>query len=419
MEVNQVQQSNIDNILNQKDEADNSENINISSTGTSGFNFDRSETSSTTNTNATNKAEQKKKVQSKWDDEEEDDDDEEIQKILEEKSKNAKSLIQSLTISEEDNIYRKFTNSSIPGVQVALGNFKMAFSYLKSQLGICGNYESLKPIMKEVYLSSYSHIQFIPSVPVNEFLLRSGGSSGTSTEPPSPLNGIDIKVLQNKLENGFDLITENNMPDAMKVFRDVIKMAIFSIVRNKSDENAIKEIIYICSEYIYLTRLSMKGDEVKSDKVKYAEVCCAMSTCNLTQSIHKFLIYKKTKVACKGIKNFITALVFIKKMLMYEKELGSEYQNNFDQAKAEFDNYQKIGTNQHTLSFNVNENLPNARQFYCASSLTRIDLSMKSLKCVLCQSISNVEFKGQVCGTCSLSTLGEEVLGFKLMDSYE
>jgi hypothetical protein len=313
-EIKRAQQSNIDNILNQKDEESDAGFGTTVTNEANGFNFGKEDASTISNTN-TNIKDAKKKIESKWNDDE-DEEDEEIQKILEEKAKNSKNIIQSLTIGEDDNIYRKFINSSLPGVQVALGNFRMTLNYLKSQLGINSNYETLKGVMKDLYMSSYSQIQFIPSVPVSELLIRQTKENGVL-----PQNGLNLRSINQKLNIAYDFITENNMPDAMKVFKDILKYSIFFIAADKTEETRIKEIISICSEYIYLTRLNMKADELKSDKVKYAEICCIMTTCKLEVPIHKFLIYKKAKAACKVIKNFITALVFIKKMLMFEKEV--------------------------------------------------------------------------------------------------
>lgn len=413
-EIKRAQQSNIDNILNQEEATETG--FGMSTEGGLGFNFGRGEEGGTPTTPPA-KSEQKKKVASKWTEDEDEEEDEDIKRILEEKSKNAKNVIQSLTIAEDDNIYQQHSSSSLPGIQTALGNFKMTFNYLKSQLGITHNFESLKGVMKDIYMSSYAHIQFIPCVPVNEFRLRQG--KGSMGSPIYPQNGVSIKSLQDKLELGYDMVTENNMPEALKFFQDVIKSTIFFVASDKSEESKVKEIISTCTEYIYLTRLSAKAEESKSDKVKYAEVCCIMTTCNLNVSLHKFLIYKKAKAACKAIKNFITALVFIKKMISFEKELGDEFGSQFEQAKVEFDNFQKIGTNQHNLQFNVNENLPNARQFFDSQNFGRLDLGSKSLKCPLCQSVSSLNSKGQVCGSCNLCSLGEEVLGLKFLESYD
>ena len=105
------------------------------------------------------------------------------------------------------------------------------------------------------------------------------------------------------------------------IFKNILKYAIFYIAIDKSEDIRVREIISICTEYIYLTRLCILADENKADKVKYAELCCIMANCKLEGSIHKFLIFRKAKVACKNIKNFISALVFIKKMMVFEKEV--------------------------------------------------------------------------------------------------
>lgn len=115
------------------------------------------------------------------------------------------------------------------------------------------------------------------------------------------------------------------MSEALKQFRNIIKYCIFFIAPDKQSEDTVKEIINICTEYIYLMRLYLISEENKADKVKYSEYVCMMSICNLKCVIHNFLIYKKAKIACKNIKNFITALAFIKKLLTIEKEVYISY----------------------------------------------------------------------------------------------
>lgn len=307
-ELKRGTQSNLENILNQKeDESEEKDD--------SGFKFEGVDEGK--ENPVISKAENKKKIESKWNDDEEEDDDE-IKKILEEKAKNSKNIIQSLTIAEDDQIYASFSNSTIPGVQIALGNVKVALNFLKTQLGITANLDNLKSVMKNIYLSSYAQVSAVPCLPPNMINLRK-----TKNGILVPQNGITIKNLQDMLEIGFGFVSENNMLEAQNAFRNVINNSIFYIASDKTEENTVKNIILICTEYIYLTKLCQLADQIKSDKVKYAELCCVMSFCKLESSIHKFLIYKKAKVACKNIKNFISSLVFIKKMLFFEKEVNT------------------------------------------------------------------------------------------------
>lgn len=116
-------------------------------------------------------------------------------------------------------------------------------------------------------------------------------------------------------------MTEAEFQEAFKVFSDIIKFAIFFIAADQEEETKVKDIIATCTEYIYFIRLSALSDGFKGDKVKYAETACLMSLCKLESPIHKFLVYKKAKIACKNIKNYITAVAFLKKILAMENEV--------------------------------------------------------------------------------------------------
>jgi hypothetical protein len=116
------------------------------------------------------------------------------------------------------------------------------------------------------------------------------------------------------------------MSDALKMFRDIIKFSIFFIAADKQEENTVRELITACTEYIYLTRLSLQSDAAKSeDKVKYAEICCVMTSCCINSSMIKYLILRAAKTAVKNVGNYMTATMFIKKMLSYEKEVKSYF----------------------------------------------------------------------------------------------
>ena len=355
-----------------------------------------------------------KKISSKWKDEDEEEDDEEIKAMIEEAKKKEIANNANLTQKDDDIISRQ-NKSMIPGIQVALGNFKLAFNYLRSQLGIRENYEALKPIIKDIYLSSYSQFKITPLLPPIEFNLRQQNSKNLGKLLPQ--NGVTMLKLKNMLNKGYDCISNFEMQEAMKVFRDILKNIIFFVATNEEEENEIKNIISICAEYIYLAKISLLADDMKEkDKVKYCELVCLMSVCKLESDEHKFLIYKKAKYCCKNIKNFITALFFIKKMSPFESSLGSTFKKEFNKIKEEIDLFQKIGTNKHQINFDTNENLPCIKDFYSASELKRVGISEKILKCPLCNSVEFTSAKGKVCDTCNLPTLGEEVIGFKVLE---
>ena len=45
-----------------------------------------------------------------------------------------------------------------------------------------------------------------------------------------------------------------------------------------------------------------------------------------------------------------------------------------------------------------------------------VGLNEKIITCPLCNSVELANHKGKICDTCNLSTLGEEVIGFKVLE---
>lgn len=114
--------------------------------------------------------------------------------MLAEAAKKEKVAIVNITQPDNDMIVNRYMNSPIAGIQIALGNLETAFNYLKIQLGITSNYDTLKNVIKDVYMSNYAHIKFIPCVPPKEYILRQ-----TLGESIFPQNGVNFASLKRLL----------------------------------------------------------------------------------------------------------------------------------------------------------------------------------------------------------------------------
>ena len=180
------QQVSIDNILNKEEEESNDVFGQIVTNAN-----DDNEKEDKNNENK--EKEKKNKISDKWKDEDEEEDDEEMQKMIEEAKKKEIANNANLTQKDEDVISRQ-NKSMLPGVQVALGNFKMALNYLRSQVGIRENYESLRPIIKDIYLSSYSQFKIMPYLSPIEFNLRQPNSKALGKLIPQ--NGVTMLKLK-------------------------------------------------------------------------------------------------------------------------------------------------------------------------------------------------------------------------------
>ena len=60
--------------------------------------------------------------------------------------------------------------------------------------------------------------------------------------------------------------------------------------------------------------------------------------------------------------------------------------------------------------------MPNIRGFYSAKEFKRIGINEKVLNCPLCESVEEQSKKGEICDSCLLCTLGEEIIGFKILE---
>jgi len=119
--------------------------------------------------------------------------------------------------------------------------------------------------MKDLYMSNYSQVKFLPFVRSSELNLRSSVNTGNSKIFYNTYN--TIKYLNNKLQSGYDLTTEGETEAALKVFREILKHSLFFVPCNKEEEKEIQNIISICSEYIYLLRLNIVNKEQKVIKI--------------------------------------------------------------------------------------------------------------------------------------------------------
>mmetsp|Transcript_15033 Transcript_15033/g.13190 ORF Transcript_15033/g.13190 Transcript_15033/m.13190 type:complete len:115 (-) Transcript_15033:159-503(-) len=96
-----------------------------------------------------------------------------------------------------------------------------------------------------------------------------------------------------------------------------------------------------------------------------------MGICNLHQT-HKFLALKNAMNLCYKAQNFITAAHLTKSILDLEvKGVFKSKPELVNQYKKYYAAFQKKGTNQHKLSFNIEDltEIEGANGYVCCSSL--------------------------------------------------
>lgn len=358
---------------------------------------------------------QKKKIGGKWgvDDEEEEEDPELLEIEKTEVKVSDKSDIIDLTIPQEDPVDKALRNSAVPGVQLSLNNVKQTFILLKSQLGITNSQiEKLKGIMRDVYTSSFAQFRLAPCGEPTNIKLRQ-----LLNGKVMPTSIVKLERLENMLNTAFDHITNAEVEEASYLFLNIIHLSVFFIASSKEETSRVRAIVSICTEYLLMLKLNAHAEENKSDKVKFAEICLQMTVCKLAKPIHLFLMLKKAKIASKNIKNYLTAVSVLYKLLALKKDLEEYEDISFDKFYNEYETFQKVGKNDKNLSFNLKEiEDKESKEVICAYSLEILDQNRKKLACPLCLASYSEASKGVVCKVCELCKIGEEVLGLRLSD---
>ena len=353
------------------------------------------------------KVEQKKKIASGWDNDEEEEEEVEDEHV-ETTAPQLENL--KLTVKITDLYKDLFRNSNIIGIQAVLGNYSSVQSMMNNQLGIL-NLSQFKTILRDIYLSSHAQIRLNPCSNTSEITIKEINSG-----KGLPINGITKERINSLMNIAFDYIDNKEMEFAEKAFKNVLKMAIFYIAYNDEDVEFIKNIINSCGEYLIMIKLNEKAEAAKADKFIYSSICLLITVCKLSKPIHQFLMLKRAKIACKNIKNYVSALGLIQKMLNLEPLLKEYDGLGIDKLLQEYNTIKEKG-NEKDYEFNIkdidNRNIKDALN---ASTLELINQSKSYLKCPLCDSKYDESLAKTNCLICGLSILGKEVVGISFLD---
>jgi len=356
------------------------------------------------------KEEKKIKVANKWGDD--DEEEEEIEPMNE----GIKTNVIDMTIKEEEKYKIKFKNSDVPGVQAVLGNLSSLKILLQNQLGIT-SLATLKPILKDIYMSSYSQVRTSPCGGPLELVVKNKEMKNKG-ECSLPHSSINLSRINNLLDLAYESFDNKDIEQAEDYFRKIISYSIFFIPLSKEEEEEIKGVINTCTEYLIMLKLNGLADEKKSDKFLFSQICLLITLCQLAKPIHRFYMLKRAKIATKNVKNYISTVGVLYRMLALEKELKDFEGLEFDKLLNEYNVLKERG-NEKDYSFNMKElEKKPARESINAETLQLFSSTTQKLHCALCSASYSENKSGKLCDVCNLTTIGKEASGLKLIDEF-
>lgn len=96
------------------------------------------------------------------------------------------------------------------GINVAAGNFIKGLELLQKSIAMT-NFEPLKQLFVDTYTLSKVKVQALPHGPAFDFGLKSSGSL--------PLLPVNMRTIEEKIEQGIELTTKADFQGALKAFR--------------------------------------------------------------------------------------------------------------------------------------------------------------------------------------------------------
>jgi coatomer protein complex subunit alpha (xenin) len=288
----------------------------------------------------------------------------------------------------------------------AAGSFDTAMRMLDRQLGIV-DFAPLKQYFLD--LAAGSHASFPTyggfarlSVPLeSDWEVEKTGSTGGST----PLGIYSLESLQTQLKMAYKLVTGGKFADALQAFTKLLYVSPFLIVQTHQEEDDVKEVMTIASEYMSALLVEMARKEAAGDASRQAELAAYFTHFNL-QPMHVSLTLRQAMTTMFKLKNFNTAATLCHRLLELNPPLKIAQQARQVLAACE-----KNPTDAQELNYD-----PRNPFVICAETKTPIYRGSEHVTCPMCPSAKFLpKFKGTKCNVCKVAKIGSKVSGLSIL----
>ena len=158
-------------------------------------------------------------------------------------------------------------------------------------------------------------------------------------------------------------------------------------------------------EYITAIRIKAAMAEAASDPVRSTELSAYFTHCNL-QPAHLLLALRSAMGTAFKHKNFIAAASFSRRLLELPDVSSAKNADLKSKAGKVLQKSEAQARNEHELNYDENEGFK-----IDAFKLQPIYRGDDLVECSFCGSTYSVDFKGKLCVTCGVSTVGAKTLG--------
>jgi len=290
----------------------------------------------------------------------------------------------------------------------AAGSVESAIQLLNRQIAAV-NVSPIKQQALSLFLGSTAYLPGLPSMPVNRsYLVKDSAPAATGTSKQTstktlPVLSLKVAVLLEQLKQAYRAFTNAQFAECKEFLENVIKSIPLIAVATRSETNDLKELLDVSREY--LIALRVKEAMADADTARSLELAAYFTHCNL-QPAHLTLALKTAMASAFKSKNFVNAASFARRLLEMPDMSSEKNADARSKAQKVLQKSEQQGRN----DFQIDYDEKNPFSIDCFR-LKPIYKGTASIKCSYCQSSYSVDYKGKLCQTCGICSVGLDTVG--------
>ncbi|TPX35194.1 hypothetical protein SeMB42_g07204 [Synchytrium endobioticum] len=294
-------------------------------------------------------------------------------------------------------------NSSLAADHVAAGSFETAMQLLNRQ--VCAmSFAPLKPLFFSIWQSSRAYLTCNPSAPPLAFPIHRLWDE--DHRKLLPYLSLSLQSILSRLQDAYALTTAGSFRDAVTAFKAILQSILLLVVGKRAELDEVQQLITVCREYIMGLKIELSRRELPADgPPKRALELAAYFTHSALQPAHLQLALRSAFAANLKVKNFATALIFIRRLLDLAPPSQIAVQARKYQVLCE-----KSPTDEVALDYDQYNPF-----VVCGISYTPMYRGSATTACPFCQASYKPEFNGRLCTVCDVCQVGGTGTGLRSM----
>jgi len=287
---------------------------------------------------------------------------------------------------------------------LAAGSVDSALQLLNRQIAAV-QFQPIKSLAIATFTGASAYLPGLPLAPSNRsYLYRDGGKPSGGSSKPMPAMCLKVSPLLELLKQGYRSFTAGQFEECKESLDRILHSIPMVVTSSRSDSNDLKELLDVCREYLTALRVKTAMAET-TDTARGLELAAYFTHCNL-QPAHLLLALKNAMAAAFKNKNFVNGASFARRLLELPDVNSERHAELRNKAQKVLQKSEQQGRNEFVIDYDE----MNPFNLDC-NTLKPIYKGSPSIKCPYCNSCYVPSYKGNVCKTCTLCTVGVETVG--------